>query len=140
MELLPLHQPGPLVMQGETDLIPCRSCSISDRNVQCRSGLVTCVMWMVLVGLNPVRGQTPTREQMCDRWNADRQFVSEIWNGNKSTCDAGTMTLDAQNRALKIVNLYRWGVHGGGLITPHTTLSPLTFLGTPSLPNSTGGS
>jgi len=57
--------------------------------------------------LSPVLN--PSQQEVCNRWISDRADMSEgYWNGSTSTCTAGSMTLDAQLRALKLTNLYRF--------------------------------
>jgi uncharacterized protein YkwD len=47
--------------------------------------------------------------QVCSRWLADRQDLSEgTWSGNVSSCDPGDVTANGRANALKMVNLYRW--------------------------------
>ncbi len=48
-------------------------------------------------------------EAVCARWNTDRANLSEgSWNGSTATCDAGTLSQDGIDNALRLVNLYRW--------------------------------
>lgn len=48
-------------------------------------------------------------EAVCARWNTDRADLSEgSWNGSTATCDAGTLSQDGIDNALRLVNLYRW--------------------------------
>jgi hypothetical protein len=49
------------------------------------------------------------RQIVCGRWNADRQELSEgRWSGNVEHCDAGEISADGIDSALRMVNLYRW--------------------------------
>lgn len=46
---------------------------------------------------------------VCTRWNADRAALTEgTWSGSAATCDPGTLSSDARESALRLVNLYRF--------------------------------
>ena len=46
---------------------------------------------------------------VCDRWTVDRSNLSEgEWGGQAESCDAGFLTAEGVNSALRLVNLYRW--------------------------------
>ncbi len=48
-------------------------------------------------------------DPVCDRWNADRANLSEgTWTGSLDTCDPGDLTDGGRQRALAVVNLYRF--------------------------------
>jgi hypothetical protein len=50
-----------------------------------------------------------SRQVVCGRWNADRRELSEgRWSGNVERCDAGEISSDGIESALRMVNLYRW--------------------------------
>jgi uncharacterized protein YkwD len=57
---------------------------------------------------------------MCERWNSDRAQLGEgSWSGAVVGCDAGTLSADGVENALRLVNLYR---HIAGL--PPVTEDP----------------
>ncbi|MBX7080533.1 MAG: CAP domain-containing protein [Nannocystaceae bacterium] len=46
---------------------------------------------------------------MCMRWLSDRADLSEgAWSGDVASCDPGDVPADARDRALGVLNLYRW--------------------------------
>ncbi|MBM75419.1 MAG: hypothetical protein CMK59_08450 [Proteobacteria bacterium] len=46
---------------------------------------------------------------ICERWLADRAELTEgVWSGDSQTCQAGTLSDEGIEHALKLVNLYRW--------------------------------
>lgn len=46
---------------------------------------------------------------MCERWLADRADMSEgAWSGDVASCEPGDVAAEARERALGLVNLYRW--------------------------------
>ncbi len=46
---------------------------------------------------------------VCDRWNLDRADLSEgTWSGDVGTCSPGDVSANGRERALRMVNLYRW--------------------------------
>jgi hypothetical protein len=48
-------------------------------------------------------------QSVCGRWNADRRDLNEgSWSGNIERCDAGEISGDGIESALRMVNLYRW--------------------------------
>lgn len=48
-------------------------------------------------------------EAVCYRWNTDRADMSEgVWDGSVDTCDPGTVDPDSVEKALRLVNLFRW--------------------------------
>lgn len=48
-------------------------------------------------------------EGTCARWNADTADMSEgTWSGNLASCDAGDISADGRENALRLFNLYRW--------------------------------
>jgi len=59
-------------------------------------------------GPGPDAGGTEI-EQVCNRWAADRQDLSEgTWSGSVGSCDPGDVSANGRANALKLVNLYRW--------------------------------
>ena len=69
-------------------------CGVCGRSAICEAG--------VCVEVEPVIA-------LCQRVLDDRADLSEgAWDGSTATCEAGTMALDWQERALKSTNLYRW--------------------------------
>jgi uncharacterized protein YkwD len=49
------------------------------------------------------------KETVCTRWTTDRADLSEgAWIGNTDTCDAGELSQNGIDNALRLVNLYRW--------------------------------
>jgi len=57
-------------------------------------------------GSGAVGGQSPS---VCPRWSADRADMTEgSWSGSVAGCDAGDTSADGRERALKLVNLYRF--------------------------------
>ncbi|MDD9942278.1 MAG: CAP domain-containing protein [Myxococcales bacterium] len=45
---------------------------------------------------------------VCERWKAERADLSEaMWNGDVAACQAGDMSDEARQSALRLVNLYR---------------------------------
>lgn len=66
-------------------------------------------------------GTTGGGDDVCARWNADRADLSEgTWTGDVGTCDPGDLEGGARERALTLVNLYRFLA---GL--PEVTLDPV---------------
>jgi hypothetical protein len=55
-------------------------------------------------------GEGPiSAEAVCARWQADRAELGEgSWSGSMAACDPGDVDEAARDRALKLVNLYRW--------------------------------
>ncbi len=52
---------------------------------------------------------TPDHQELCDRWNGDRASLSEgSWSGSVGACNAGDISDEGRENALRIVNLYRW--------------------------------
>jgi uncharacterized protein YkwD len=50
----------------------------------------------------------PVAGEVCARWKADRANLSEgTWTGNAESCQAGDMSAEARDNALRLVNLYR---------------------------------
>jgi uncharacterized protein YkwD len=48
-------------------------------------------------------------EGVCARWNADRANMSEgTWSGSLGSCDAGDISAEGRENALRLFNLYRW--------------------------------
>jgi hypothetical protein len=48
-------------------------------------------------------------EGTCARWNADTADTSEgIWSGSIDGCDAGDISTEGRENALRLFNLYRW--------------------------------
>jgi hypothetical protein len=48
-------------------------------------------------------------EGTCARWNADRANMSEgTWSGSVDSCDAGDISAEGRENALRLTNLYRW--------------------------------
>ena len=46
---------------------------------------------------------------VCARWQADRADMSEgSWSGSIASCDAGDISAEGRDNALKLVNLYRF--------------------------------
>jgi uncharacterized protein YkwD len=49
------------------------------------------------------------RQEVCTRWRNDRQDVREgDWSGAVASCSAGDLSSDGRDRALKLLNLYRF--------------------------------
>ena len=47
--------------------------------------------------------------EVCNRWLADRADMSEgAWSGSADTCDAGEVSQNGIDNALRLVNLFRW--------------------------------
>ena len=48
-------------------------------------------------------------EEVCNRWLADRADLGEgTWTGSADTCDAGEVSQNGIDNALRLVNLFRW--------------------------------
>jgi len=48
-------------------------------------------------------------EGTCARWNADTAEMSEgTWSGSIASCDAGDISAEGRENALRLFNLYRW--------------------------------
>lgn len=53
--------------------------------------------------------ETDPVEEVCNRWLADRTDMSEgTWSGSVDTCDAGEVSQNGIDNALRLVNLFRW--------------------------------
>lgn len=53
-------------------------------------------------------GQASSLE-VCERWNLAQEHLSEgTWSGSTSNCDAGTVSAEGMENALRQVNLHRW--------------------------------
>lgn len=53
-------------------------------------------------------GGVSPAEMVCGRWKNDRANMSEgAWSGDVATCNAGDISADARQNALRLVNLYR---------------------------------
>jgi hypothetical protein len=51
----------------------------------------------------------PPSDDVCERWNQDRQDLSEgAWSGSLETCDPGDVSADGRDNALRLLNLYRF--------------------------------
>ncbi len=54
-------------------------------------------------------GDTGGLDPVCERWNADRANLSEgTWTGDLATCDPGDLIDGGRERAVALVNLYRF--------------------------------
>ena len=57
----------------------------------------------------PDTGGSSPADQVCARWNADRQQRAEgTWTGSTQTCDAGDFLAPGRQNTLTQVNLFRW--------------------------------
>jgi len=53
--------------------------------------------------------EVPEWVQICERWNDDRASLSEgSWSGDVGQCDAGDISAEGRDNALRVLNLYRW--------------------------------
>lgn len=47
-------------------------------------------------------------EQACHRWSCERDVAPAAWNGDAKACRAGALDTDAEERAMRDLNLHRW--------------------------------
>ncbi|MCO4746358.1 MAG: CAP domain-containing protein [Proteobacteria bacterium] len=52
---------------------------------------------------------TAAVRDVCTRWTTDRAALTEgSWSGSVNSCNAGDISADGRESALRLVNLYRW--------------------------------